>query len=158
MRKKSDYVIEKHDSGKSAQKTVELKAVQKEGASYEFDILLDISANHLCSSEKDRTGLFDGRMPFDLSEDIGKELKLWAEDGEPVANEKPEVQESSSQVELYEDTTANKKLVMNHFKNMGLSMDTTAMSDIHAQMIGKEKDEAEKMLVNYCNGLKEEIK
>jgi len=157
LRKKSDYVIEQNDKGKSAPRKVGLKTVQKEGASYEFDVLLDISMNHLCSVEKDRTSLFDGKMAFDLTEKVGEALRKWANEGdpEPVADDKPTAPNADQPAEIYEDTPANKRLVLEHFKNMELVLSKENMGSVHSMMIGKSMDDANDILVQFCKDLKE---
>ena len=54
--------------------------VQREGMDYEFTTVLDISLEHVVSSSKDRTSLFDGRY-FTPGPDTGKALKEWLETG-----------------------------------------------------------------------------
>jgi hypothetical protein len=81
MRSKQDYVLEVNDKGKQTPKKVGLAPVQREGMEYEFTVMLDVDMNHIASSSKDRTGLFDGRF-FKISEATGKELLTWLETGE----------------------------------------------------------------------------
>jgi len=166
LRKKSDYVIEQNDRGKAAPRKVGLKTVQKEGLSYEFDVLLDISANHLCSVEKDRTSLFDGKMAFDLTEKVGEALRNWANEGDPITEEKPvkktapkkefkpNPQPVEHDPEIFEDKPENKRLIMEHFARVGL--DTTnkeAMISVYQMMINKPLDVAEKTLADFCREL-----
>ena len=155
FRKKSDYVIEQNEKGKSAPRKVGLKTVTKEGTSYELDVLLDIAANHLCSAEKDRTSLFDGKMPFDLTENVGKALKAWATEGDPEsqADEKPT--DPDQPADTYQDTPENKRAVMNHFAKMELPLDKEQMMQAHQMMLGKPTDAAEKILVDFTKDLKE---
>jgi hypothetical protein len=74
-------VLEVNDKGKQTPKKVGLAPVQREGMEYEFTVMLDVDMNHIASSSKDRTGLFDGRF-FKISEATGKELLTWLETGE----------------------------------------------------------------------------
>ena len=161
LRKKSDYVIEQNDRGKSAPRKVGLKSIQRDGTSYEFDVLLDISANHLCSVEKDRTSLFDGKMAFDLTEKVGEALRQWANEGDPVTEEKPTAPKKEfkpspqpSQPEIFEDKPENKRLILDHFAKIGLdTKDKESMISVYQAMINKPVDVAEKTLADFCRNL-----
>lgn len=83
MRCKSDMILEMNDRGKQAPKKVGLKAIQREGVEYEFDLMFDMAHNKTFSVSKDRTGLFDGRFEM-LSEDIGRELGEWLSTAAPA--------------------------------------------------------------------------
>ena len=80
-RAKTEYVLEKNRDGKDVPRKVGLAPVQREGMEYEFTIFFDLSANHLASSSKDRTSLYDGRAPFVPNPEIGRELLDWLESG-----------------------------------------------------------------------------
>ncbi len=87
MRSVQDYHVEKNDRGKSAPIKVGLKPVQREGIEYEFGIIFDINMEHYALSSKDRTGLFSHRGGFKITEEIGKELLDWANQGDTVVYE-----------------------------------------------------------------------
>ncbi len=92
MRAKTDYVQTTGDKGKTEIKKVGLAPVQREGMDYEFTTVFDIDINHNAQTSKDRTSLFDGQV-FKPSEDTGKTMLNWLEDGEaaPVYVPKSEV-------------------------------------------------------------------
>ncbi|MGE5650918.1 MAG: ATP-binding protein [Bacillota bacterium] len=90
MRAKQEYVLETNDKGKQTPKKVGLAPVQRDGMEYEFTVMLDIDMNHVASTSKDRTGLFDGRF-FKVSQEIGAELLSWLETGA----EPPKVEEKA---------------------------------------------------------------
>ena len=75
MRAKADYVQEEVN-GKKTVKKVGLAPVQREGVDYEFTLVFDVSQDHVASSSKDRTSLFDGR-PCVITEETGKQLVSW---------------------------------------------------------------------------------
>jgi hypothetical protein len=81
MRSKQDYVLEVNDKGKQTPKKVGMAPVQRDGMEYEFTVMLDVDMNHVATSSKDRTGLFDGRF-FKISKETGRELLAWLETGE----------------------------------------------------------------------------
>ena len=80
MRAKQDYVLELNDKGKQTPKKVGLAPVQREGMEYEFTVMLDVDMQHVASSSKDRTGLFDGRY-FKIDKATGETLLAWLESG-----------------------------------------------------------------------------
>jgi hypothetical protein len=86
MRAKTEYVQEK-ENGKTVIRKVGLAPVQRDGMEYEFTVMMDISVDHMASTSKDRTGLFDGQY-FKPNGDTGKKLLEWLENGvELVKNE-----------------------------------------------------------------------
>lgn len=83
-RRKQDYEMSK-DGGKVKVEKKGLKEIQREGFEYELTLSLHIDTpTHLAEASKDRTGLFDGKPAFVISEETGKALKVWAEKGEPA--------------------------------------------------------------------------
>lgn len=80
MRSKQEYVLETNDKGKQQPKKVGMAPVQREGMEYEFTVMLDVDMNHIASSSKDRTGLFDGQF-FKIGQKTGSELLAWLETG-----------------------------------------------------------------------------
>jgi hypothetical protein len=95
MRSKQDYVLEVNDKGKQTPKKVGLAPVQRDGMEYEFTIMLDIDQNHIATSTKDRTGLFDGQF-FKIDNTIGKKLLEWLNTGNAV---QPQQQQPMQQLQ-----------------------------------------------------------
>jgi hypothetical protein len=86
MRAKTEYVVEQGSNGKSQPKKIGLAPIQRDGMEYEFTVFLDIDANHIANSTKDRTSLLDGKY-FKITKETGKELSDWLNSGvviEPV--------------------------------------------------------------------------
>jgi hypothetical protein len=81
IRSKQDYVITENN-GKSVPQKTGLKGIVREGTDYDYTIVmeLDIYNNALCT--KDRTQLFNSRIPFKIDESVGKKIKNWCKDGE----------------------------------------------------------------------------
>ena len=64
-------------------KKVGMKDIQREGWEYELTVSLNIDRDsHLATASKDRTGLFDSRTPFLITEETGKEILNWCNNGE----------------------------------------------------------------------------
>lgn len=138
MRSKSDVVLELNDKGRQAPKKVGLKAIQREGVEFEFDLIFDMAHNQTFSVTKDRTGLFNGRIEM-LSEKIGVELRNWISSGKvvsPIAalkeantnpNPTPLISQEQEAVinDLLEQSGADKNAFCAHFKVSGLYQLTT---------------------------------
>lgn len=87
MRTKTAYDMVKDErTGKTKPVKIGLAPIQRDGMEYEFTTVLDIDVErHIATASKDRTGLFDGKY-FTPSEETGKDLLAWLEDGkEPPA-------------------------------------------------------------------------
>lgn len=64
-------------------KKVGMKDVQREGWEYELTISLNIDRDtHLAIPSKDRTNLFEGKNPFLITEETGKQIADWCNSGE----------------------------------------------------------------------------
>lgn len=80
MRTKQDYVLNDKD-GKKIPEKVGLKSVQRDGMDYEFTLVFDVDIKHFATASKDRTGLFEGRPDFIISEKTGREILDWCNAG-----------------------------------------------------------------------------
>lgn len=77
LRQKNDHVMIQ-EGAKHKIKKVGLKVQQRDGFEYEMHVAFNIEhETHLATVNKDRTGLFEGRPPFMISEDVGKEIQKW---------------------------------------------------------------------------------
>ncbi len=83
MRSKTEVVLEKDAStGKMKVEKRGLKAEQREGAEYEFSVVINIDhTTHQASATKDRTRLFGGLQGFVITPDHGRWLGEWAQAG-----------------------------------------------------------------------------
>lgn len=80
MRCKQDYVLSEKN-GKMVPEKVGLKAVMRDGIDYEFTIVFDINMKHQSVVSKDRTSMFIDRPDFIITEETGKEILEWCNDG-----------------------------------------------------------------------------
>jgi len=90
MRSKTEWSIVDAGNGKSKPQRIGLTPEQGKGIEYEFDILMEISQDHIAEVIKDRTGKFQDKIIDKPSEKFGKELKEWLMDGSPMINKKEE--------------------------------------------------------------------
>jgi hypothetical protein len=63
-------------------KKIGMKDVQREGWEYELTVSLNIDRDtHLAIPSKDRTNLFEGKNPFLITEETGKQIANWCNSG-----------------------------------------------------------------------------
>lgn len=82
LRSKQDYVLTENDKGKLAPEKVGMKAIQRDGTDYELTLMFELDIKHNAVATKDRTGLFAGKHPFQITEDTGREILNWCQTGE----------------------------------------------------------------------------
>jgi len=75
LRTKTEYA-QVTENGKAVVKKLGLNFVQRDGLDYEFTSFFDISAGHLVTTSKDRTGIFDGQY-FKPDRNTGIKLLAW---------------------------------------------------------------------------------
>jgi hypothetical protein len=99
MRSKTEWTTVEDKSGRKAPQRVGLSPMQGKAIEYEFDLLLEISAEHIGTVIKDRTGKFQDKLIDKPGEDFGRELAAWLSEGvpaaprpEPTAKPKPDAQ------------------------------------------------------------------
>jgi hypothetical protein len=72
------------DNGRKKVVKLGMKPEQREGAEYEFSIVLDIVHDgHYATASKDRTGLFANVDPKPISEETGKVILGWLNSAQP---------------------------------------------------------------------------
>ena len=87
MRGKDQYEIEKDDRGKTSVKKLGVGAKQRDGFEYEFTVTFSLdTATHMATIQKDNTHIFDLDPTVILTEDHGKRIIQWANDGENKNN------------------------------------------------------------------------
>lgn len=92
MRSKTEWSVDKADGGKSRPVRVGLAPEQGKGIEYEFDLLLELSPDHVCTVLKDRTSRFQDRVLEKPGEELGRELAAWLAEGTaPAPTPPPEV-------------------------------------------------------------------
>ena len=83
MRSKTEWSVESDGKGKQRPVRIGLAPEQGKGIEYEFDLLLELSPDHIGQVIKDRTGRFQDRLIDKPDETFGKELGAWLS-GEPA--------------------------------------------------------------------------
>jgi hypothetical protein len=82
MRSKTEWQTSSDGSGKTRPVRVGLAPEQGKGVEYEFDLLLEISTEHIANVIKDRTGKFQDKLIDKPGEMFGNMLREWLSDGE----------------------------------------------------------------------------
>lgn len=78
IKKKTDYVLETNDKGKQVPKRVGVKDIAREDTEYKWILQLDLDQEgNLAKASKDNTGLFQGKPPFQISEQTGASIRNW---------------------------------------------------------------------------------
>lgn len=81
MRTKVEYAIEENEKGKKTPRKIGMAPVFREGIEYEFSTFFEIGQDHIASTSKDRTGLFDGQYAV-ITPATGKKFYQWLEAGD----------------------------------------------------------------------------
>lgn len=84
MRSKTEWTTVDDGRGKKTPQRVGLAPEQGKGVEYEFDLLVEISTDHIANVIKDRTGKFQDKLLDKPGEDFGKQLAAWLADGTPA--------------------------------------------------------------------------
>jgi nucleoside-triphosphatase THEP1 len=129
MRSKTEWVVAPNARGKMTPTRVGTGVEQGKGIEYEFDMLIDISQEHIAQVLKDRTGKFQDKLIEKPDEKFGKALSDWLDEGaEPetkyeeikIEKEIPEVVDEfipTSEVNRLKKLGADKKLFNGHLEN-----------------------------------------
>ena len=92
MRSKTEWSIEADGKGRQKPVRVGLAPEQGKGIEYEFDLLLELSPDHIGRVIKDRTGKFQDELLDKPGEEFGQALAAWLsgpQPSEPVAAPDP---------------------------------------------------------------------
>lgn len=84
IRSKTEWTTVEDSRGKKVPQRIGMAPEQGKGIEYEFDLLLELSTEHIANVIKDRTGRFQDKLINKPDEDFGRQLALWLADGEPV--------------------------------------------------------------------------
>lgn len=80
MRSKTEWTTV-DNNGKKTPQRVGLAPEQGKGVEYEFDLLVEISTEHIANVIKDRTGKFQDKLLDKPGEEFGKQLAAWLAEG-----------------------------------------------------------------------------
>jgi hypothetical protein len=90
VRSKQDYVIVEKN-GKNVPEKVGMKGVQRDGLEYDFTLFFELDIYNNATCTKDRTQLFNPRMPFKIDSSTGIKILDWCCSGNSETTELSEV-------------------------------------------------------------------
>jgi hypothetical protein len=99
MRSKTEWQTGIDQDGKKNIKRIGLAPEQGKGIEYEFDLLLEISTDHIAEVIKDRTSKFQDKIIEKPGVEFGKELIDWLNTGSDP-KEEPKVDYAAQQKEM----------------------------------------------------------
>jgi len=111
MRSNTEYSVE--EGGKGV-KRIGTKAEQGKNIEFEFDMLMELTEEHLCHVIKDRTGKFQDAIIDKPDEKFGEQLIAWLNDGD----EKPKPRGNKTKVIEYFKTAKSEKDIISAEKNL----------------------------------------
>jgi len=108
IRSKTEWSITQDDRGKNKPTRIGLAPEQGKGIEYEFDLLMELTTDHLANVIKDRTGKYQDKMIEKPGEEFGKELNDWLSTGE--SREKVEQEERDKKLKQIDKLKKNKQI------------------------------------------------
>lgn len=82
-RAKVIWADERNDRGKMVPRAVGMQPVLRDGAEYEFDMVLRLESDHSATVVKARSSTFDGQTIATPGRDFGTAIKLWLDGADP---------------------------------------------------------------------------
>lgn len=79
MRSKMDYILTENDRGRMEPKKIGLNPIQRDDTEYEFDIVLNLTRDHIATASKDTT--FLDKYGEIITPQLGHSLQLWLDEG-----------------------------------------------------------------------------
>jgi hypothetical protein len=159
MRSKTEWTIDKNENGKSTPKRIGLAPEQGKGIEYEFDLLLELSNDHSCHVVKDRTGMYQDTVIEKLSEDFGKDLKDWLNNGESILGYKElsdMLEKCLNEDELNLFVDAN-KLSLQKLSDENKSLIKSSIKALKGNFSSFIDDDSKKNHLLICERIKTEI-
>jgi len=102
VRRKQEYEMTKDSNGKTVIEKGGLKEITRDGFEYELTANLQLDMKHNATAMKDRTGLFMGKPEFVPTEETGKLILEWCENGvAPIVRDiKKELKSAKNLIDL----------------------------------------------------------
>ncbi len=107
-RSKMKYAAEEENGKIKRIRKIGLDPVLREGMEYEFTIVFDMSSEHVASSTKDRTSLFDGQF-FKPDRATGQKILMWLNHTSP---HKPVMNNNEAHASVKSEVPVQNKLVI----------------------------------------------
>ncbi len=115
IRSKTAWETTTDNRGKTKPVRIGLAPEQGKGIEYEFDLLLELSPDHVANVIKDRTGKYQDAMIEKPDEAFGRALAEWLQEGQPApASPTTPGSEASDQKPVKPDLSRLKDLIAEH--------------------------------------------
>jgi len=112
MRSKTEWQTTTNDRGRTTPVRVGLAPEQGKGIEYEFDILVEISPDHIANIIKDRSGKFQDKIFEKPGKKFGQELIAWLNEGAVIPKTlEQQYQETMTEVKSILDSEDNGKRI-----------------------------------------------
>lgn len=92
-RAKTEWVMETNDKGRAVPKKVGVGLEQRKGLEFEFDMIMEISQEHIATITKDRLNKYQDQMIEKPSRKMGIEMAKWLSEGKVIDRKPVEVKE-----------------------------------------------------------------
>ncbi len=124
LRVKSEYVVDRNESGKTQIRKVGLKPIQRDGLDYEFDIAGQMTSEHTLIIEKTRYIPWTDKIFKFPDVGLGKELLEWCNKGKDRKEKEKQILLEMVEGGIKEGwlTELEKKRIVDAMKN-GISLD-----------------------------------
>ena len=130
MRSETAYDTVQNSSGKMVPVKIGLAPIQRKGMEYEFTAVLDLSTdNHIATSSKDRTGLFDSQY-ITIDEKTGHKLNEWLNSGADI----PEDLLPNIELDRLESLSNLNKEINNYKGEIDLCENQNQLKDLYKQL------------------------
>lgn len=93
MRSKTEWVIEENERGRKVPRKIGLKAEQRDGIEYEFDIVGDLDQDNTLVVTKSRCKALSGQVISKPDDEFGIAIRRWLDDGEAFGPTAAELRE-----------------------------------------------------------------
>lgn len=144
MRSRTEWTQETTDNGKTRPVRVGTGPIQGKGIEYEFDFLVELSAEHVATIIKDRTGKFQDQTIDKPGENFGKALAEWLKDGSPDPATTPASDEALATIDVLIDATDTDRVkLLSHFGVESLRSMTAAQADQCLTLLERKKAKGE---------------
>jgi energy-coupling factor transporter ATP-binding protein EcfA2 len=121
MRVDTDWAMETDSRGKVKPVKVGLKPRQGKGIEYEFDLLMEISPDHVAHISKDRTGKYQDATIEKPGEKFGHDLSEWLSDGVTPAAERKDDRPKRKELDaLIAKHNVNDQTIMGWYDHFGV--------------------------------------
>lgn len=87
MRAKQEYAMQPDDNGKNQVVKLGVKPIQRDSFEYEFQVVFSIGMDHIATTSKDNSGLFEGQAAR-LGVEHGRKLAQWLDTGVDIFAER----------------------------------------------------------------------